>query len=321
MVSFRLFDLRAALKGGLRPLTRALVPLVLLTLSASPLRSQTIEDGLMMPKKNFCTGFLYVHDSWDQYWEGTLKRGNGNIGTITTQTITWAGNYGVTDRLNVIAMVPYVKTKASQGVLHGMSGFQDMTVAVKYKVLDTAFTSRGSFRTILAASAGAPLTDYTPDFLPLSIGLASKRLSGRMTLMFHAKQGWFIHASGAYSGRGKVTLDRPSYYTDGQLFISDQVAMPDVFDYTVSAGYLRERMHFPISFSQQITRGGGDIRRQDMPFVSNRMNVQKVEALAMYYLPTPKKLAVRLAANYTLDGRNVGQSTTITAGLFYIFDF
>jgi hypothetical protein len=319
MVSFRLFDLRAALKGGLRPLT--LPSLVLLTLSAPPLRSQTIEDGLMMPKRNFCTGFLYVHDSWDQYWEGTLKRGNGNIGTITTQTITWAGNYGVTDRLNVIAMVPYVKTKASQGVLHGMSGFQDMTVAVKYKVLDTAFTSRGSFRTILAASAGAPLTDYTPDFLPLSIGLASKRLSGRMTLMFHAKQGWFIHASGAYSGRGKVTLDRPSYYTDGQLYISDQVAMPDVFDYTVSAGYLRERMHFPISFSQQITRGGGDIRRQDMPFVSNRMNVQKVEALAMYYLPTPKKLAVRLAANYTLDGRNVGQSTTITAGLFYIFNF
>ena len=319
MVSFRLFDLRAALKGGLRPLT--LPSLVLLTLSAPPLRSQTIEDGLMMPKRNFCTGFLYVHDSWDQYWEGTLKRGNGNIGTITTQTITWAGNYGVTDRLNVIAMVPYVKTKASQGVLHGMSGFQDMTVAVKYKVLDTAFTSRGSFRTILAASAGAPLTDYTPDFLPLSIGLASNRLSGRMTFMFHAKQGWFIHASGAYSGRGKVTLDRPSYYTDGQLFISDQVAMPDVFDYTVSAGYLRERMHFPISFSQQITRGGGDIRRQDMPFVSNRMNVQKVEALAMYYLPTPKKLAVRLAANYTLDGRNVGQSTTITAGLFYIFDF
>ncbi|HEY6552474.1 MAG TPA: hypothetical protein VI669_03925, partial [Vicinamibacteria bacterium] len=106
MVPFRMFDFRARLKGGLQPLTRALVPLVLLTLVASPLRSQTIEDGLMMPKKNFCTGFLYVNDSWDQYWEGTLKRGNGNIGTITTQTITWAGNYGVTDRLNVIAMVP-----------------------------------------------------------------------------------------------------------------------------------------------------------------------------------------------------------------------
>ena len=48
--------------------------------------------------------------------------------------------------------------------------------------------------------------------------------------------------------------------------------MPDVFDYTVSAGYLKRRLHVPISFSQQITLGGGDIRRQDMPFVSNRMN-------------------------------------------------
>ena len=51
--------------------------------------------------QTLCTGFLYTHDSWDQYWEGTLKRGNGNIGTVTTQSVAWMGNYGITDRLNV----------------------------------------------------------------------------------------------------------------------------------------------------------------------------------------------------------------------------
>ena len=89
----------------------------------------------------------------------------------------------------------------------------------------------------------------------------------------------------------------------------------------MSAGYLMPRLHVPISFSQQITRGGGDIRRQDMPFVSNRMNFQKVEALAMYYLPNPKNLSVRVAGTYAVNGRNVGQSTTITAGLLYTFHF
>ena len=86
------------------------------------------------------TGDVYSHDSWEQYWEGTLKRVNGNIGTVTTQTNIWSANYGVTDRLNVIATVPYVWTRASQGVLHGMNGFQDITLAGKYSVLERPST-------------------------------------------------------------------------------------------------------------------------------------------------------------------------------------
>jgi hypothetical protein len=299
----------------------SLVAVLLLAASGVPAGAQTMEDGLMMPKENLCTGFLYAHDSWENYWEGSLKRINGNIGTVTTEAISWMGNYGVTDRLNVIAMVPYVKTRASQGVLQGMQGFQDLTVAAKYHLLETDFTKHGTLRTIVVASAGAPLSDYTPDFMPLSIGLASKSLSGRLTLMFHAKRRWFIHASGAYTWRGNVTLDRSAYFTEDRLFLSDEVAMPDVFSYVVSAGYLTPRLHVPISFSQQITQGGGDIRRQDMPFVSNRMDFQKVEALAMYYLPKPRNLSVRLAGTYAVNGRNVGQATTVTAGLFYLFKF
>jgi hypothetical protein len=295
--------------------------LAFLTLASSTVRAQTIEDGIMMPGKSLCTGFMYTHDSWEEYWEGSAKRVNGNIGTITTQTVAWVGNYGITDRLNVIAMLPYVWTDASQGVLHGMKGFQDLTVAAKYNLLETAFTSRGSLRAIVVGSFGTPLGDYTPDFQPMSIGSASQVFSGRLTLMFQARQGWFIHGSGAYTWRGKVTLDRPVYFTDDRLFTSDEVSMPDVFAYTVSAGYLKPRLHIPISFSQQITRGGGDIRRQDMPFVSNRMNYAKLDALVMYYLPKVRNLAVRVAGRYTVDGRNVGQSTTLTAGLLYVFHF
>ena len=114
----------------------------LAVLPVGALRAQTIEDGVLMPRGDFCTGFLYQHDRWDEYWEGTLKRDNGNIGTLTTQSVAWVGNYGVTDRLNVIAMLPYVWTDASQGVLNGMSGFQDLTVAAKYNLLDHAVHQR-----------------------------------------------------------------------------------------------------------------------------------------------------------------------------------
>jgi len=276
----------------------------------------------MVPRKDLMTGFLYTHDSWDEYWEGTLKRGNGNIGTITTQSVTWFADYGVTDKLNVIATLPYVWTGASQGVLHGMSGFQDVTLSAKYQLLETGLTGAGSLRAVVVASAGVPVSDYTPDFLPLSIGSASNRFSGRLTLRFQARRGWFIDGSAAYTWRGNVKLDRPSYFTDDRLFMSDEVAMPDVFHYTISAGYRKEGLLVPISFSEQTTLGGGDIRRQDMPFVSNRMNFSKLDALVMYSLPKGwKDVAVRVAATYTVSGRNVGQATTVTAGVLYTFHF
>jgi hypothetical protein len=49
--------------------------------------SQTLTDGLMMPKKDLCTGFIYSYDQWTDYWEGKLKRTNDNIGTIKTQSV------------------------------------------------------------------------------------------------------------------------------------------------------------------------------------------------------------------------------------------
>ena len=70
----------------------------LVALPVGALRAQTIDDGIMMPKRALCTGFLFQSDRWDNYWEGTLKRNNANIGTITTRSVTWVGNYGVTDR-------------------------------------------------------------------------------------------------------------------------------------------------------------------------------------------------------------------------------
>jgi hypothetical protein len=58
-----------------------------------------------------------------------------------------------------------------------------------------------------------------------------------------------------------------------------------------------------------------------MPFVSNRVNFSKVGAVVQYWFPSSRALSVRLEGNRTLTGRNVGQSTTLTAGLLFIFHF
>jgi len=296
------------------------VLLLLSCIGCLHLRAQTINDGLMMRKKTLCTGFLFTHDQWKNYWEGTLKRDNLNIGKITTQSLAWMGTYGVTDKINVIAMLPYVKTKASMGTLHGMEGVQDLTVALKYNFFAPTMQN-ATLRFFAVGAFSTPLSNYTPDFLPLSLGLASTNLSGRLTGYFSLPQGWFVSASGAYTWRSNVTLDRTTYYTDGQYYNTDEVKMPNVFDWTVSAGYRAHGLQAELNFTRQNTLGGGDIRRQDMPFASNRMNYSKGGALVMYYLPQPRGLAVRGAVMYTFDGRNVGQSTTLMGGLLYTFIF
>ena len=100
-----------------------------------------------------------------------------------------------------------------------------------------------------------------------------------------------------------MTLNRDSYYDGEHLVLSDQVAMPDVFDYTVRAGYWKHGLYVPVSFTQQITLGGHDIRRQDMPFVSNRMNVSRVDVVAMYFLRHPR-FVFRVGAAAVVSGRN-----------------
>lgn len=294
-----------------------LPPFVVFGLLAVPLAAQTIDDGIMMAKHDLFIGDLYSRDSWDRYWEGALERDNGNIGTITTQTNIWSANYGITGRLNVIGMVPYVWTRPSQGVLHGMQGFQDLTLGAKYSFLEVPSARYGALRAIAVVSGGIPLTDYTPDFQPLSIGSASRRVSGRVTLNFEFTPGWFLNGSTAYTWRGDVKLDRPYYYTNGHLFLTNEVAMPNVVDFVMSGGYLKRGLMTTVSLSQQSTRGGGDIRRQDMPFVSNRMNFTKVGAMVMAPIPKLRNLSFHFAYGYTLDGRNVGQATTVTGGLMY----
>jgi hypothetical protein len=108
---------------------RTLLALCLLASLPVSLHAQTIDDGVMLTKGVLFSGTLYSHQSWDKYWEGELERTNGNVGTVTTQTNTRYINYGLADRINVIASVPYIRTKASQGVLHPVDGLQDLTVA------------------------------------------------------------------------------------------------------------------------------------------------------------------------------------------------
>lgn len=162
------------------------------------------------------------------------------------------------------------------------------------------------------------MTDYTPDFLPLSIGLHSRRAGMRSTINLQSKMGAFVTASGAYTWRGEVDLDRPYYFTNNQFFTTNVVQMADVVDYSASAGYLKHNRMAQFTFTKLITQGGadvGDIRRQDAPFVANRFISSRIGTVVQVPIPKLTRFAFRFEYSYVIAGRNVGQSSTYTVGL------
>lgn len=282
--------------------------------------AQTTTDGLMMSKGSLCTGFMYTHDQWKNYWEGELKRDNGNLGKITTQNLMWFGNYGITNKINVIVMLPYIKIDASQGTLHNMEGLQDLSLGIKYNFFKKEF-EKSTFKAFGVLNFSTPMSNYTPDYFPLSLGTHTTNIAYRLTANYKLKSGWFINTSGGYTWRSNTKLDRIAYEDGNDFYLSDEVKMPNVFDVFVSAGYLKGPLQAELEFIQQNTLGGYDLYRQGMPFVSNKMNFSKVAALVMYYPPQVKNLALRASVGYTVNGRNVGQSTSLTGGVLYTFKF
>ena len=289
-----------------------------LLLHTSVLKAQTDEDAIMMSKKNFCIGPTYMHSSWDHYWEGTFKRNNQNIGTMSTQMIALMGTYGVSKKFNVIFNVPYVWTHVTKGTLHDQHGIQDLTVWLKWLALEKN-VGNGVLSLYALGGGSIPLTNYIADYLPLAIGLQSKTLSGRL-LVDYQLGNFFATVSGSYTWRDNIKIDRPSYYTT-ELHNTNEVDMPNMTLFNFRTGYRSERWIIEAVATKITTIGGFDIRKNDMPFPSNKMNATMVGAHFKYNLKKVDGLSLLGGGSYTVAGRNVGQSTNFDAGIFYILNF
>ena len=286
--------------------------------SIDKLGAQTDADAIMMAKKNFCTGLMYTNSRWSHYWEGTLKRNNENLGTVSTNLYAVMGNYGVSDKLNLLFGLPYVQTKASDGTLHGLKGLQDLSLWVKWNPIETRI-GKGLFSVYGLGGISFPTTNYVADFLPLSIGLHSTNLSLRGMVDYQVKK-FFATLSGTYVFRSNVTIDRTSYYTTEQ-HISNEVAIPNASNYQIRTGYRSGRMIAEAIFNQWYTLGGFDITRNNMPFPSNQMNATTGGVNIKYNLKAVDGRALSGGGSITLAGRNMGQANTINGGVFYILDF
>lgn len=291
---------------------------VLLLFTFINVAAQTEHDAIMMTKGQWCNGASYMHSQWTNYWEGEHKRDNFNIGTVTTQSVMLMTNYGITSKLNIMGGLPYVWNSASAGTLHSMKGFQDASLYLKWKPITTKL-GNGKLSLLAVGGVSAPVSNYVIDFLPLSIGMGTKNLTAR-SLVDYQNGIFFATAGAAYVWRSNVKLDRTSYYTT-ELHNTNQVKMPDMATFNFSVGVRKKFLIAEVVVNNMTTLGGFDIRKNDMPFSSNRMNSTIAGAHLKYTLPFYTHLELTADGNYVVKGRNVGQATTFGLGVLYISSF
>lgn len=281
-------------------------------------QAQNAQDAIMMNKKQWCNGVRYERTQWNNYWEGTRKRDNANLGTFTSEALAAMTNYGITNNLNVMAAVPYVWNRTSAGTLHPVQGMQDIAVALKWKAYSTKWNN-AQLSLLAVGSISTPTSRYVVDFLPLSIGLGSTNASGRAMVDFQQGK-FFATASAAYMVRSNTQIDRNAYFTDHMIY-ANKVAMPNVANYQLRTGFRSRFLIAEALLTRTNTLGGFDIRRNDMPFPSNRMNLTQVGGHLKYTLPFYTHIELTADGGFVVKGRNVGQATTAGVGAFYLFTF
>ena len=286
--------------------------------SQQALHAQTDVDADMMAKNLLCVGPMYTSSTWNNYWEGKTRRDNRNLGKVSSQSLSFMGNYGISGKLNVLFNVPYVKTKASAGTLRGMEGVQDLSLFVKWKPL-TIKKGHSRLSALAVAGYSAPLSNYPADYLPLSIGMRSSVVSGRLMGDYQYRN-LFITASAAYMLRSNISIDRNAYYSD-RMYLTDRIDMPDMLNYNLRLGYRTKFVVAEAVLANQTSLGGFDISKNNMPFPSNKMNMTTAGVNLRYIPKRLPDLNFNAGASYTVAGRNVGQASTLYGGVFYIFHF
>ena len=278
-------------------------------------KAQSLNDGIFMPKKSFCGGIMLIQDQFKDYWEGTTKRDNANMGTMTMQAIGVMGTYGICDKFNIVATLPYIKTKASAGPMSGWSGIQDLNLGLKYNVFKT-----NNLDLIAIAGGSLPLSNYVAQH-PFAIGTQSKMLYGRAMIHFLNEKGWTAMAQSTYTLRGNIKIDATNYYTDKNVN-SNEVAVSDVWQVGAKAGFYSYRFELQGTFERSKTLGGFDVRRNDVMFpAANRQEATRVGFITSYRIKPLADVQVIVSGAYTVAGRNVGQATSWVVGLTKAVNF
>ncbi|GGG35859.1 hypothetical protein GCM10011378_10160 [Hymenobacter glacieicola] len=283
----------------------------LLLLACEPARAQSLTNGFMSGKSH---GSVSLSTTQEWYQSVYLVPEKVDVvpifRRIEVRSVNLYANYGITDRLEAIVSLPYVRSEghAAAPVVQGLrytnvrEGLQDLTGILKYKPLTTEL---GSSILSLMGSVGlsTPASKYSSrqglEYI-IAIGNRATKLTASGIAHLQTSSGVFLTGQAGYSLRtGRV---------------------PNAFVAETKVGYAGPKIYVDgWAAFQKSASTGTDILQPGFDNFFPATRVDFIRLGVSGFRPLAQGVGLVVGASTYVSGRNVGKSTGVTGGLAYNF--
>ena len=251
-------------------------------------------NGFLPARGEGTAALSYTGESYDEFWVGRTRVEEPALGEVETASTSLWLRWGFTERLAVVGNLPYadVTTDGAAGLED--SGAADLEALVLFRLLET---STGAVRHRVVAGAGVrtPASDYEGD-APVSLGDDTTDALVRFVYQLESG-GFYLSQQVGFDARGDDAADTVPLFTE--------------------LGYTAGRVTVSAFYSYLAADGGTDIGDPGFTFPSNQEEYER--AGAKLFGRFTDRIGGTVSAFTTLDGRNTGDATGLSAGL--VFDF
>jgi hypothetical protein len=215
--------------------------------------------------------------------------------------------YGITDRFDVVATIPYIFTSTQRGL-------QDGGLYVKYRPVMIESKKNGRLSIIGGMGVSGPLSNYEP----LAAGALGQRavvVPGRLIVQWDTPLGLFINATGGYNWRldalqdddiARIRQQRPAY---------QPIDPPGFATYMLKLGFPAAHYYVDgwIEYQHTAENQGTDYV-PNVPDLPQAYGVSYTQVGGTIYYSESGHRGVFVSAGYILGGRNVSRIMRLTGG-------
>lgn len=263
-----------------------LITLICLTFSTI-LVAQGPVDGYMKNKKAYSVGLSFSSESAGKLYAGT----NGISASRTTNAFSFFGIYGITDRINVQASIPYLIVNGREKDFQDASLYAKILVAKKNNKL-------GNINLMTAIGYSHPLSNYQISGGD-AIGQRARTGDFRLIAQQNFKNKYFVSVQGGYFLKSDPT--------------------PNAFSSSLKVGYAG-KIYADVWFETLQAFGGTDyLGVGDLQPTAARggfrglgFSFNKIGGTVFY--PFTKHFGAFGGLSYVLSGRNAFKNTGINIG-------
>lgn len=246
-------------------------------------------NGFMPAAGQGDVALSFTSESYDEFWVGNTRVADPGVGEVETESFSLWLRYGLTDRLAIIANLPYVDVTSDGLGGFGDSGLQDLAALVAFRAVEID-NGDVRHRVLVAGGVSTPVSDYEGN-LPVDLGDDVTDVQTRFVYQLEA----------------------------GSFYLSQQIGYdlrsgdaPDGFPLYTEVGYGFGRVTVNGFYYRYIADGGTDIGDPGFTFPSNKDETERVGAKVFARLGGGFGLS--LSSFTTLDGRNSGDVSGFSLG-------